>query len=163
MELRGSHEPAISSFVVPITDHIRATMGTRGGDPHTHTRKILFSTNTESGQANTILAMALEALVRPRVEVHVGSFPILKRRVEGLSPKLKFHALDGVDLLKAWATQGLTEGSASHPPTRKNFAPYDRSLALLLTGWDGNRAFSPFFECGWYLTVPPWFNLYADI
>jgi hypothetical protein len=160
MELRGSHEPVISSFVVPI---IHATMGTQDGDPHTHARKILFSMNAESGQANTIPAMALEALARPHVEVHVGSFLILKRRVEGLSPKPKFHALDGVDMLKAWATQGLTEGGASHPPTHKNFAPYGRSLALLLTGWDGKCAFSPFFECGWYPTVPPWFSLYADI
>lgn len=108
-------------------------------DDDVHTRKILFVTNAESGQANTILAMALEALTRADVEVHIASFPVLRKRVEGLSPNLKFHALDGKDMLQAMASHphGLVEANLSHPPTHKSFAPYGRTLGLVLTVWDG--------------------------
>jgi len=118
-------------------------MDTQSSDPDAHTRKILFVTNAESGQANTILAMALEALTRPHVEVHIASFPVLKQRVERLSPKLHFHTLDGKDLLEALASapQGLKEVHYSHPPTWKSFAPYGQSLGLILTGWDGECTF----------------------
>ena len=116
-------------------------MDTQGDDPHTHTRKILFLTNAESGQANSILALALEALTRPHVQVHVASFPILKRRVERLDPKLSFHTLDGVNMFQVLAALGFSEDNASHPPTRKNFAPYAWPLPQLVTGWDGKCAF----------------------
>ena len=124
-------------------DHIHTTMDTQNVDPDARTRKILFVTNAESGQVNTILATALEALTRPQVEVHVASFPILKQRIEGLSQKLKFHALDGKDMLEALTSmpQGLLDDNLSHPPTRKDFAPYCRSLGLMLSGWDGECTF----------------------
>jgi hypothetical protein len=119
-------------------------MDTQSDDAHTHTRRILFLTNAESGQANTILATALEALARPHVEVHVASFPILKRRVKGLSPKLNFHALDGVDMRESLLGQGFSEADSSHLPARKNFAAYGRPLPLFLTGWNGGCAFCSF-------------------
>ena len=141
--------PAPPSFVaptslIPTADHIHVPMDAQNGDPCTHTRKILFLTNAESGQANTILALALEALTRPHVQVHAASFPTLKRRVERLSPVLNFHVLDGVDMLESRMVQGFTEDRTPHPPTRKSFAPYGWPLPLLVTGWDGKCAFCSF-------------------
>jgi len=120
-------------------------MGTENDDAGTHTRKILFLTNSESGQANSILAMALEAVTRPRVQVHIASFRALKRRVERLSPKLTFHLLDGEDMLESMASRGYPEDQLPHVPTRQSFAPYGRNIALVLTGWDGERVFFSFF------------------
>ena len=111
-------------------------MDTRSSDVDIRTRKFLFLTNAESGQANTILAMAVEALTRPQVEVHVASFPILKRRVERLSPKLKFHALDGKDMVESLAQRGFSADNMSHPPGREGFAAFGRPLGLMFTGWD---------------------------
>ena len=92
-------------------------MDTAKGDTTIRVKKILFVTNSESGQANTILAMALEATTRPHVEAHIASFPVLKRRVERLSQKINFHPLDGKDMLEMLAAQGITEETIPHPPT----------------------------------------------
>jgi 2-acylglycerol O-acyltransferase 1 len=106
----------------------------------TKTKVILFATNAESGQANTILALALEASARPNVEVHVASFPALKRRVERFGSKLSFHPLDGVDLFETFAAHGFFERNISHPPTTKSFLAYQR-VGIILAGWDGEGAF----------------------
>jgi hypothetical protein len=102
----------VLTSLIPTTDHIHAIPGTQNGDPHTHIRKVLFFTNAES-EANTILAMVLEALTRPHFEVHIASFPILNRHTEGLSPELNFHALDDVNVLKALVAQGFSEEMVS--------------------------------------------------
>jgi UDP:flavonoid glycosyltransferase YjiC (YdhE family) len=105
------------------------------------TKKVLFVTNSESGQANTVLAMALEATKRPHVQVHIASFPVLERRVERLSPNIHFHPLDGKPMLEMMAEQGVSEETLPHPPTTKSHEPYGRSLAVVLTGWDVECAF----------------------
>ena len=103
-------------------------------------RKILFVTNSESGQANTILAMALEATTRPHIEVHVASFPVLKRRVERLSPKINFHPLDGKEMIEMLLAQRVSEETLPHPPTTKSYEPYQK-MEFFLTGWDVECAF----------------------
>ena len=118
-------------------------MDATNNDATIQARKILFMTNSESGQANTILAMALEATIRPHIEVHVASFPELKRRVERLSPKINFHPLDGKGLLETLAARGLRGEIHPHPPATKSYEPYGQMLALLVAGWDG--------ECTSYL------------
>ena len=116
-------------------------MDTPNGDATIQTKKILFVTNSESGQANTILAMALEATTRPHVEAHVASFPALKRRVEGLSPKIKFHQLDGKNMFEMMLPQGVSEATLPHPPTTKSYEPYGRTMSIVVAGWDGECAF----------------------
>jgi len=116
-------------------------MDTRDGDADIQTKKILFMTNAESGQANTILAMAAEAAARPHVEVHVASFPILKQRVERLSPQLNFHPLDGKSIGEVLVPKGLTEERLPHPPTTKSSKPYRRDFPLILAVWDGECEF----------------------
>ena len=83
--------------LTPTAAFNHATMDAQNNDPHIHTRKILSLPNAESGQANTTLALVLEALTRSHVQVHVASFPILKRRVERPGPIPNFHTLDGVN------------------------------------------------------------------
>lgn len=105
-------------------------------------RRILFVTNAESGQANTILALALEASTRPQVEVHVASFPSLKKRVEKLSQKLNFHSLDGKDMIQVLRGRGITEQNLPHPPRSGVLAVYSKAMALIITVWDGECTFS---------------------
>ena len=125
-------------------------MGATNDDAMIQTRKILFVTNSESGQANTILAMALEATTRPHVEAHLASFPVLKQRVERLSPKINFHPLGGKEMVEMLLARGFPGEDLPHPPTTKSYEPYGRKLALVLTGWDGECAFILFFSgCGW--------------
>jgi len=115
-------------------------MDTNDDNADIQTKKILFVTNSESGQANIILAMAVEAAARPHVQVHVASFPVLKQRVEGFSPQLNFHPLDGKAMAEARVARGLSAGADPHPPTTKSFEPY-RDLPPMLAGWDGECTF----------------------
>ena len=114
-------------------------MDAQNGDPHPRTT-LLFVTNSESGQANTILAMALEALTRPHVEVHIASFPALKRLVEKLDLRLNFHPLDGKSMAEAGLARGFSVGDLAHPPLCKSLVVDSRALWLGHASWDG--------ECG---------------
>ena len=134
-------------------------MDTTNGDATTRAKKILFVTNSESGQANTILAMALEATTRPHVEVHIASFQALKRRVEKLSPKIHFHQLNGKDMLEMMAERGLSEETLPHPPTTKSYAPYGQSMGIVLTGWDGECAFCFLLRMGVVTNMRRFFGL----
>lgn len=117
-------------------------MDTENGHTSIRTRNILFLTNAECGQSNTILALALEASTRHHLEVHIASFPVLKLRVERLSSKLKFHPLDSETMIKIGETQKLFDQNLPHLPATKSFAAYDKLLQFL---WDGECAFSPFY------------------
>ena len=44
--------------------------------------RVLSLANSEHGQTNIILALAHELLLRGDIDVHVGSFPALKKRVD---------------------------------------------------------------------------------
>ena len=123
-------------------------MVTQSDYAHPHTKKLLFLTNSESGQSNTILATALEALTRPHVEVHVASFPVLKRRVEKLDPRLNFHALDGKPATEIAQGLGFSAIDARHPPLRKRIMVDERILQVGYAGWDGERESSFSFRCG---------------
>ena len=129
----------------------KTSMGATNNDTAVPARKILFVTNSESGQSNTILAMALETTTRSHVEAHVASFPSLKRRVESLSPKINFHPLDGMSIFETAAARGLSEDRLPHPPTTKSYKPYGQSFVIALTGWDGECA-SRFLLRVWVVT-----------
>ena len=125
------------------------SMDATNSDTTVQTKKVLFVTNSEIGQANTILAMALEATTRPNLEVHIASFPVLKRRIEKLSPKINFHPLDGKAMVEMASVHNLSEETFSHPPTTKSWEPYGLTFSVILTGWDG--------ECtSRFLLLPVW-------
>jgi hypothetical protein len=110
--------------------------------PDTRTA-ILFITNSESGQANTILALVAELLSRPDIEVHVASFSTLEKRVAVLrenslsrpsSSSLAFHTIHGVDMNTALRQRGIRDEDLVHFPTTKSYKAYDIASAIV-TAW----------------------------
>ena len=99
-------------------------------------KKVLFFTHAESGQSNTILALALELQTRPDVQVH-----ILSRRVHGLSKMINFHPLEGSSMVQTLPSRGMTEESIKHPPLTKSWDLYDRLLIPALVVWGGEGSF----------------------
>ena len=110
-------------------------MNTSKGYDGVRTKKILFVTNAESGQANTILAMALEVSTRPHFEAHIASFPVLEKRARKLSPRIHFHPLDGMDFLLMATSDGLPEEKLPHRPRSGVFSVYGRFVGIILAGW----------------------------
>ena len=105
--------------------------------------RILFITNSESGQANTTLALVAELLSRPDTEVHVASFSALEKRVAALrdsafswpsSSSLTFHAIHGVDMNTALRQRGIRDEDLIHSPTTKSYKAYDIASAIV-TAW----------------------------
>ena len=105
-------------------------------------KKVLFFTHAESGQSNTMLALALELQARSNVEVHIASFPALSRRVYGLNRAIKFHPLDGQTVAQALSSRGITEETIKHPPLTKSWDFYDRLLVPSLVIWSDGGSFS---------------------
>lgn len=99
-------------------------------------KKVLFFTHAESGQSNTILALALELQTRQQAEVHIASFPILSRRISGLHQAIKFHPLDGMTMIDTLPLRGMTEEGIKHPPVTKSWDLYDRLLVPALVIWN---------------------------
>lgn len=104
---------------------------------------ILFITNSESGQANTILALVAELLSRPDTQIHVASFAALEKRVtalrDGTSPRpssssLTFHTIHAVDMNTALRQRGIRDEDLIHLPTTKSYKAYDIASAIV-TAW----------------------------
>ena len=104
---------------------------------------VLFITNSESGQANTVLALAAELISRPNTEVHVASFAALEKRVAALrdhvlsrpsSSSLTFHTIHCVDMNTALRQRGIRDEDLIHPPTTKSYKAYDIASAIV-TAW----------------------------
>ena len=145
-------------------------MNTDNGHAGVRTKKILFVTNAESGQANTILAMALEASTRPHVEAHVASFPVLEKRVRKLSPKIQFHPLGGMDFMEMVGSNGFPEEKFPHRPRSGVLSTCGKFVGVVLAGWDEECALSSpcfffFLRYGCYLMIPYFpdtSSIYAD-
>ena len=102
---------------------------------------VLFVTNSESGQANIILALVAELLSRPNTEIHVASFVALEKRVAALhdnvqpsSSTLTFHTIHGVDMNTALRQRGIRDEDLVHLPTTKSYKAYDIASAIV-TAW----------------------------
>jgi len=112
-------------------------------------KTVLFMTVSETGQSNSIFALSLELLTHPNVDVHVASFPILRKRAEELSSSAKvvqrkhpdssftFHDIDGMSLGEAVESKGLTGASFPHPPIARSHDEGINKLIIMLTGWNG--------------------------
>lgn len=55
-------------------------------------KTVLFLTNSERGQANVVLAVAYELLLRDEVDVHIASWTPLEARVAELNKRYQFSA-----------------------------------------------------------------------
>lgn len=112
-------------------------------------KTVLFLTISEAGHSNSILTLALELLTHPNIDVHVASFPILRKRAEQLSSSAKvlegkhpgstftFHDIGGMSLGEAIWSKGATGSSIPHPPMAKSHEHGMNNLMLLLASWNG--------------------------
>ena len=115
-----------------------------------HDRKtILFITLPETGQSNSIFALALELTTHPNTDVHVASFPALRNRAEELSSSTRvtekahpdsgftFHEIGGISFEAAIEAKGLSGASFPHPPLAKSHDEGISKLIIMLTCWNG--------------------------
>lgn len=112
-------------------------------------KPVLFITLPETGQSNSIFALALELVTHPNVDVHVASFPVLRKRAEELSSSagivekthpnssFTFHDLDGMDFEEAIELKGLSAASFPHPPLARSHGEGIGKLMIMLTCWNG--------------------------
>ena len=99
---------------------------------------VLFMTNSEYGQANVVLATALEVARNPAYSVHFAAFAKTKSRIVAINEEckfiaspIKFHEIKGPSLedLLTRVTSGVT--SCTHPP---GFWPAIKSYRLFCKG-----------------------------
>ena len=112
-------------------------------------KTVLFMTTTAAGQCNSILALSFELLTHPNVDVHVASFPVLRKRVQELSSSARvvrekhpnsnfiFHEIGGMSDGEAMNSKGLNGASAPHPPLAKSHNEGINKLMILLSAWNG--------------------------
>ena len=106
-------------------------------------------TLAEAGQSNSIFALALELLTHPNVDVHVASFPVLRKRAGELSSSARvverkhpnstftFQEIGGMSLREAVGLKGLGEATLSHPPLARTHGEGLNIIITLVAGWTG--------------------------
>jgi hypothetical protein len=111
--------------------------------------QILFLTNSEFGQANVLLAVAQELLLRGNCDVHFASFSPLAKRVEELrdggfgsyptdTSSVTFHLLSGPSMHEARMQKwGIL--SIIHAPGTKGAAATYEKCALLASTRNGSE------------------------
>ena len=119
--------------------------------------KVLFLANSEHGQTNIILAITHELLVQGDVEVHIGSFPVLERRVEKLladnSPaydesfrsRIHFHPVRGPSNTDVFIRTG--KRGAFHPPGYHGAVLGFQSLCEDIWGWTEEEYVDIYASC----------------
>ena len=127
-----------------------------------HNRKtVLFMTFAEAGQSNSIFALAFELLTHPNVDVHVASFPVLRKRAEELSNSARvverkhpssvftFQEIGGMSPREAGESKGLSEATIPHPPLARTHDEGLNTLITLATGWNGKGTTC----CFWFTSL----------
>lgn len=104
-------------------------------------------TASETGQSNSILALSLELLAHPKINVHVASFPVLRKRVQELLSSARvvrekhsnftFHKVDGMSLEEAIELKGLSGASFPHQPLARGHNEGVNKLMIMLSAWNG--------------------------
>jgi len=95
-------------------------------------KTVLFLTNSEYGQANTILALCAELLTHEDINLHISSFSKLQKRVEWLQNRIEnatsstitFHPLNDVPTIADAVAGRLGEGGIRHPPSSQDAFVY---------------------------------------
>jgi len=99
-------------------------------------------TVAEAGQSNSIFTLALELLAHPNVDVHVASFPVLRKRAEELSGSARvaerkhpdstftFQEISGLSLQEAFELKGLPEATWPHPPLARTREGLDTLIVV---------------------------------
>jgi len=101
--------------------------------------KLLLLTLSEHGQANSILALATELGHRSNLDVHVGSFAQLEKRVDSIRSQSRspvtFHTIRGCSYTDAASKAGLSWVALAHPPSNKSNKPL-HMFSTALVPWD---------------------------
>lgn len=112
-------------------------------------KTVLFLCVSEAGHSNSILALALELLTHPNTDVHLASFPTLRKRAEQLSSSPKvvqnkhpsstftFHDIGGASLGEAFVSKATAGFSITHPPMAKSHDNGMSNLMLVIAAWNG--------------------------
>lgn len=107
-------------------------------------KRVLFLTASEYGEANVVLAVAYELLLRQKYEVHIGSFSPLEPRIKELntfatsvvSNQAVFHTIAGPsadEILKA-----RDDFFGPYPPgIRGAINSFKVTIPVIATAWDG--------------------------
>ena len=139
----SSLSPSQTPRLLSTPLHCLSTMSSHGR------KTILFITPSETGQCNSIFALALELITHPHTDVHVASFSVLRRRAEELSSSARaaekahpnstftFHEIRGMSFEEAFASKGLSGASFPHPPLARSHDEGITRLLTMLTSWDG--------------------------
>jgi hypothetical protein len=119
-----------------------------------HQKKILFLSSSEYGQANIILAVAYELLLRREDEAHIASFAPLKGRIKDLNKLASaddltaavFHTVPGPSALEALAAKD--EFIGPYPPgIRGALDTYRVTLPAMATTWDEDEYILGYESC----------------
>jgi hypothetical protein len=105
-------------------------------------KRIMFLTSSEFGQANVILAVAYELLLRQEYDVHIASFAPLEGRIHNLNVLLPqnatpatFHTIAGPSLSQC--LEEKNEAIGPFPPGIMGaLKTYRITLPAMATGWD---------------------------
>lgn len=105
---------------------------------------MLFLTASEYGEANVVLAVAYELLLRQKYEVHIGSFSPLKSRIKELnsvaesvtSSQAVFHTVAGPSIDEILTAREDFFGP--YPPgVQGAINSFKISIPVIATAWDG--------------------------
>lgn len=120
-------------------------------------KSVLLLTNSEYGQANVILAVAYELLLRQRYEVHIASFAPLKARIPELNDSATsyaggkfngatFHLVPGPSAQEGLLAKG--EFIGPFPPGLSGAIDcYRVTLPAMATTWDGPEYMIGYNSC----------------
>ncbi|RAH51499.1 Diacylglycerol acyltransferase family [Aspergillus brunneoviolaceus CBS 621.78] len=119
--------------------------------------RVLFLANSEHGQTNIILAITHELLVQGNVDLHIGSFPVLERRVEKLvadnaaaydedfRSRIHFHPVRGPSNTDVFIRTG--KRGAFHPPGYHGAVLGFQSLCEDIWGWTEDEYVDIYESC----------------
>ena len=116
-------------------------------------KKILFLTSSEFGQANVILAVAYELLLRQECDIHIASFAPLQKRIEDLNALIPtnatpatFHAIVGPSLSQC--LEAKDEFIGPYPPgVRGALKTYRVTLPSMATTYNEAQYMAGYESC----------------
>ncbi|KAL3470325.1 hypothetical protein BJX99DRAFT_264317 [Aspergillus californicus] len=118
---------------------------------------VFFLANSEHGQTNIVLAIIHELLVRGGIDVHLGSFPVLEKRLEKLlhdnersydakyRERIHFHPVRGPSNTEIFIRTG--KRGAFHPPGYTGSVLGFKSLCEDIWSWTEDEYVDIYDSC----------------
>lgn len=123
-------------------------------------KKILFLANSEHGQTNIVLALTHELILHPDIDIHIASFPALRKRVDKLlhdnapryrekdistASRVHFHEVRGPSNTDVFLRTG--KRGAFHPPGASGAVLGFKSLIEDIWGWNEEEYVDVYNSC----------------